>query len=178
MKSNVKHIILAGLLTALTAIGAFLKIPFYPVPFTLQTFFTVLAGLVLPPKWAALSQIVYLLIGLIGLPVFANGGGPGYVLQPTFGYLLMLPVSALLISRVASSRQDESLLKMTLWVSLCSLVVLVGGVVWLYMHLLFIVDKQVSFLATVYTGMAIFFPGLVLKAFFAVLLWKMWRERI
>ncbi len=178
MKSTVKPVILAGLLTALTAIGAFLKIPFYPVPFTLQTLFTGLAGLVLLPRWAVLSQIVYLLIGLIGLPVFANGGGPGYVLQPTFGYLLMLPVSALLISRVTSSRQDESLLKMTLWVSLCSLAVLVGGAVWLYMHLLFIVEKPVSLLTTLYTGMVIFLPGMILKAFLAVLLWRLWRSRI
>lgn len=75
---------------ALSAAGSLLRIPFFPVPLTLQFFFALMAGLTLGKSWGALSQLMYLLAGLAGLPVFAGGGGPGYVLQPTFGFLLGL----------------------------------------------------------------------------------------
>lgn len=178
MNNNIKFIVLAGLFAALTAVGAFLKIPFYPVPFTLQTFFTALAGLVLPPRWAALSQVVYLLIGLLGLPVFANGGGIGYVVQPTFGYLLLLPATAYLIARVSNRTTKSSLIHTTGLISLCSLFTLVGGAIWLWLNLTLVVEKHVSFLATLYSGMIIFLPAMLLKAFLAALVWKMWEKRI
>lgn len=175
--SKIKLIVLSGLFAALTATGALLRIPFYPVPFTLQTLFTALAGLVLPAQWAMLSQVVYLLMGLLGLPVFANGGGIGYIMQPTFGYLLFLPVSAFLIATVRSSVRPRSLFQMTLWVSLCSFTVLIGGALWLFLNLAFVVEKDVSFLQTIYSGMIIFIPALILKSFLSVLLWNVWKKR-
>lgn len=81
-----------GLFAALLAVGAFLKIvlPIGPflVTFSLQFFFALLAGFLLGAKQGALSVLVYLLIGLLGAPVFAHGGGPSYLLRPTFGFLL------------------------------------------------------------------------------------------
>jgi len=74
--------------TALIAVGAYIKIPFFLMPITLQTLFTTLAGLVLGSKKGAIAVATYVVMGLLGLPVFVSGGGPGYVLQPTFGYLL------------------------------------------------------------------------------------------
>jgi biotin transport system substrate-specific component len=177
MRSNVKYIVLAGLFAALTAVGAFLKIPFYPVPFTLQTFFTALAGLVLLPRWAALSQIVYLLTGLLGLPVFANGGGIGYVLQPTFGYLMLLPVTAYLVAKVMHGKSEISLFRTTVLVSLCSLITVLGGAIWLWLNLHFVMEKNVSFFATLYSGMIIFLPAMMLKAFLASLVWRLWKIR-
>lgn len=83
---------LCGLFAALIAAGAFIKIsiPVQPVPmhFTLQWFFVLLAGLLLGPRMGALSVCTYVVIGLVGVPVFASGGGPAYLLKPTFGYLL------------------------------------------------------------------------------------------
>lgn len=86
--STVYSLILCALFAALIAVGAFIKIPIPYVPFTLQVLFTTLAGIILGPKYGVLSVAVYLFIGLIGVPVFTAGGGPGYVLQPTFGYLI------------------------------------------------------------------------------------------
>ena len=74
--------------------GAFIKIPFLIVPFTLQTFFVLLSGNLLGARYGALSQALYIMIGLIGLPIFALGGGPGYIVQPTFGYLIAYPLGA------------------------------------------------------------------------------------
>ena len=77
-----------SLVTALSAVGAFLQVPVPVVPFTLQFFFTTLAGLLLGPKLGTISVTAYVVLGLVGLPIFTEGGGFWYVLKPSFGYLL------------------------------------------------------------------------------------------
>lgn len=98
-----RNMVLAALFAALTAIGAFLQIPTGTVPITLQFLFTALAGLLLGWKWGAVSQLLYVGIGLLGLPVFTQGGGIGYVLQPSFGFLLGLIPAAAVIGRADCS---------------------------------------------------------------------------
>lgn len=77
-----------GLFTALIAIGAFIRIPIPVCPFTLQFLFTNLAGILLGRRKGSIAVLIYVLLGLCGLPIFAEGGGISYCLQPTFGYLL------------------------------------------------------------------------------------------
>ncbi|MBI5016488.1 MAG: biotin transporter BioY [Deltaproteobacteria bacterium] len=93
-RASTRDLVLTGLFAALTAAGAFLRLPLEPVPFTLQPLVVFLAGAVLAPAVALSSQLVYLALGLLGLPVFANGGGPAYVLQPTFGFLVGFAAAA------------------------------------------------------------------------------------
>lgn len=85
---DTRDLVLFALFTALIAIGAFIRIPVPFCPFTLQLLFTTLAGLLLGSRRGAASVAVYVFLGLIGLPVFTSGGGPSYIFQPTFGYLL------------------------------------------------------------------------------------------
>ena len=85
---DTRDLVLFALFTALIAIGAFIRIPVPFCPFTLQLLFTMLAGLLLGSRRGAASVAVYVFLGLIGLPVFTSGGGPSYIFQPTFGYLL------------------------------------------------------------------------------------------
>ena len=92
-----KIIISIGLFTALTVGGAYIKIPLPHVPVTLQTFFVIMSGNLLGYKYGTISQISYLILGLIGLPIFAYGGGLGYVFQPTFGFLIGYPIAAFTI---------------------------------------------------------------------------------
>lgn len=94
-KSNLRAIILMSCFAALTAIGSYIKLPLIYLPVTMQTFFVMMSGNILGSKFGSLSQILYLILGLMGLPIFAYGGGLGYVLQPTFGYLLSYPFAAL-----------------------------------------------------------------------------------
>ena len=76
---------LCSLFTALIAIGAFLQIPLPNFDyFTLQFFFVLMAGMLLGARLGALSAALYVLIGLLGIPVFAAGGGISYVLRPSF----------------------------------------------------------------------------------------------
>lgn len=87
----------AALMTALTAVGAYLIIPlpFSPVPITLQTFFVLLSGRLLGKKYGVLSQIVYLLLGTAGLPIFSGGrGGIGILVGPTGGFLISFLAAA------------------------------------------------------------------------------------
>ncbi len=85
---KIKQITYIALFSSLIAIGAFIKIPVGNVPFTLQPLFVMLSALVLDKKSAIYSVLIYIIIGLIGIPIFARGGGIGYIFQPTFGYLL------------------------------------------------------------------------------------------
>lgn len=86
-----KRIAYISIFAALTAGGAMisLPIPFSSIPFTLQVLFVLLSGLVLGPVDGSLSQIVYLLMGAVGLPVFAGfSGGLGVILGKSGGYLV------------------------------------------------------------------------------------------
>ena len=84
-----KKITYCAIFTALITIGAFIQIP---VPFmdyfTLQFFFVLLAGILLGSKLGALAVLLYVVIGLLGLPIFAAGGGLAYIVRPSFGYLI------------------------------------------------------------------------------------------
>ncbi|MFW6135159.1 MAG: biotin transporter BioY [Elusimicrobiota bacterium] len=92
---SLRDMILASLFAALTGLGAFMVIPVYPIPFTLQTLFTYLSAILLGRKIGTLSQIIYILLGIIGLPVFSAGkAGPGVILGPTGGYLWGFIISA------------------------------------------------------------------------------------
>lgn len=87
-KSKIQKMAMCSLFTALTAVGAFIRIPVLVVPFTLQFLFTMLAGLFLGGKLGAVSVGLYAVLGLAGLPVFAEGGGFWYILKPSFGYII------------------------------------------------------------------------------------------
>lgn len=97
-----------SLFTALIAVGAFIQIPIPIVPFTLQFLFTTLAGLLLGGRLGAMSVGAYLALGLLGLPVFTQGGGIGYVLMPTFGYLIGFCVAAYVSGTIANKEGAPS----------------------------------------------------------------------
>ena len=91
-----KRLIHISYFTMLTIIGGLIKIPVGTVAFTLQTLFVISAGLFLGAKDGAIAQIVYMVIGLIGIPVFTQGGGIYYIFKPSFGYILSFPIGAFL----------------------------------------------------------------------------------
>ena len=106
-RKQITGFVITALFSALIAAGAFIRIPFYPVPITLQTLFALLAGTLLPIPMAIASVTVYLILGAIGLPIFTTGGGLAALLGPTGGYLIgMLPSVAIggLLMRVLASK--------------------------------------------------------------------------
>ncbi len=104
-KANAHDIFLMFSFTLITAIGAQITIPVQPVPFTLQTMMVVLAGAFLGAKKGAYSQVIYLLLGCLGLPVFAqipdSTIGFARLFGPTGGYLLAFPIGAFLTGYLA-----------------------------------------------------------------------------
>lgn len=93
-----KQLTLCAFFTILYILGSRLTIPTGFIPLTLQTMMVILAGVLLRPKEILYSYSVYFLMGFLGLPVFANGGGISYILQPSFGFLFAFPFAACLIS--------------------------------------------------------------------------------
>jgi biotin transport system substrate-specific component len=101
MKLTTRELMLVPLFTALMIAGAFVKIPFPLLPVTLQTFFCALAGLILGPRLGALSMVVYMILGLTGIPVFAKGGGINYIFNNSFGFILGFIAGAYIIGRMS-----------------------------------------------------------------------------
>ena len=98
--SLIKNLFLAILGTILLAISAKIKIPFWPVPMTMQTFVVLLLGIVYGWKLGLFTVSLYLLEGIAGLPVFAGtpekGIGLVYFTGPTMGYLIGFLVAVFL----------------------------------------------------------------------------------
>ena len=103
-RNETRDMILCAMFVTLIAAGAFIKIPIPVVPFTLQYLFTMLAGLLLGGKLGCLSVCVYIFLGLAGLPVFAQGGGIGYIFQPSFGYIIGFAAGAYVTGILANGK--------------------------------------------------------------------------
>jgi len=145
MKITTRELILVSLFAALTAIGAFIQIPITVVPVTLQYVFCAFAGVFLGARLGLYSQLLYVAIGLCGVPVFTKGGGPSYVLIPTFGYLLGYILCALIIGYLIE-KQDEFLFFNILKCVLPGLAaVYIVGVPYLYMILHYYLKKPIGF---------------------------------
>lgn len=86
--STTKRIIRIAYFTALTAVGAFIKLPIGPVSFSMQSFFVIMAGLIIGGRDGCYAQLAYMFIGLIGIPIFTQGGGFDYIFKPSFGYII------------------------------------------------------------------------------------------
>jgi biotin transport system substrate-specific component len=101
--------VLAALFAALTAVGAQIQtpLPFSPVPIVLSNFFAILSGLVLGPRLGVTSQVVYLLLGAAGVPVFAGmHGGLQVLAGPTGGYLIGFVLAAAAAGALRGPRPD------------------------------------------------------------------------
>jgi biotin transport system substrate-specific component len=154
---STRDLILAGLFSGLMIAGAGLRIQFPLVPLTFQPFFAILSGLLLGPSLGLLSQSAYILLGLVGIPVFAGGSaGLLYVLKPTFGFLIGFALSAWLSGWMAGLRVKPGFA----WIlasAFSGLVVLYFvGILYMYGIQAFYLAKAVT-LADIAAGMLPFF---------------------
>ncbi len=141
---STQELVLGGVFTTLIAVGAFIKIPVPVVPFTLQFLFTMLAGLLLGGRRGAMSVGVYILLGLIGLPIFAEGGGFWYILKPSFGYLLGFMLAAYVTGRMVERRARLS----TGWVIAVNFlglfIVYAAGMIYYYVICNYVIDTPIA----------------------------------
>ncbi|MCI9345437.1 MAG: biotin transporter BioY [Lachnospiraceae bacterium] len=141
---STQELVLGGVFTTLIAVGAFIKVPVPVVPFTLQFLFTMLAGLLLGGRRGAMSVGVYILLGLIGLPIFAEGGGFWYILKPSFGYLLGFMLAAYVTGRMVERRARLS----TGWVIAVNFlglfIVYAAGMIYYYVICNYVIDTPIA----------------------------------
>lgn len=153
--------ILSALFAVLTALGALIRIPTPVSAFTLQICFTCLAGLLLGSRWGVASQILYLLLGLVGLPVFAGGGGVGAFWRPTGGFLLGLLPMAWVVGKL--SRREVGFWKTCLACCVGLGALYAVGLPWMHLFMKFWLRQPWSLSQTLLGGMAIFLPADAIK---------------
>jgi len=130
---KLRWMVLASLMAALTAVGAYIYVPIGPVPIVLSTLFVILSGLLLGSRWGLTSMALYLLVGAIGIPVFAGGkGGFAHFLGPTGGYLFGYLLASW-ITGFISERSRGLMILDILAVVVGSLTIYGLGVPWLKM---------------------------------------------
>lgn len=150
----------------LTAVGAFIKIPIPYVPFTLQFLFCALAGVILGSKLGAMSQIVYVTIGLLGVPVFTEGGGFSYIFKPTFGYLIGFIVCAYVIGKIRENFGELTFVKAALMMAAGLFFVYLFGVIYLYISYNFYLRKNISLYFAFFYGFVVCVAGDLLLVIF------------
>jgi len=156
--SPLRRMVYAAMFGALTAIGSFLVIPLQPLPITLQTLFTGLSGVLLGGYTGALSQVIYVLLGIIGLPVFAGGkAGIGTLFGPTGGYLIGFIAGAYIIGKIVEARREPSLAWIALALIAGNLVIYTLGTIQLS------IVTHFSLLKSLMVGVAPFLIGDLLK---------------
>ncbi|MCX7636065.1 MAG: biotin transporter BioY [Syntrophales bacterium] len=169
--SNDRHAIrgmtYAALFGALTAVGAYIAIPLPPVPITMQTFFVSLAGGLLGAPLGAMSQVVYILLGVIGLPVFAGGkAGFGVLLGPTGGYLVGFIFGAYATGRLLAGKAEAGLVRI--------MTAMLVGYVFIYLpglaQLMYVAKLDLA--RAIAVGLVPTIPGGILKIILAALVVK------
>lgn len=163
MKISIKNIINISLFVALTAIGAFIKIPIAPAPITLQFLFTALSGILLGSKYGALSQLLYMLIGLFGVPIFTKGGGFNYIFEPSFGYIIGFVFASYVIGKIVEKNINSSFKNIAMASFVGIMVTYLIGVPYLYIILKHVNGVNITINKVLNIGLIIFLPGDILK---------------
>ncbi|MBN1293925.1 MAG: biotin transporter BioY [Candidatus Latescibacteria bacterium] len=159
MQKQTKKITHIALFAALIAVSAFIRIPLGIVPLTLQSSAVLITGYYLGPSQGAAAALLYTGIGLAGIPVFAHGGGPAYVLSPTFGYIIGFTVCAWLTGLLANIIKPESIL-FAYVIMLTGLAgIYIPGVIWLFIAMRWIAETPPSVMTIMKTGLLLPLAG-------------------
>ena len=126
-----KNIVLVISFAVLTALCAQIKLEVGIVPITMQTFMVLLSGALLGSKRGALSQLSYLLMGLAGVPWFSRGGGLGYILSPTFGYIIGFVFAAFIVGFLCEKGLGKQVRTAVLAMFAGNITIYVFGLSWL-----------------------------------------------
>jgi len=153
-------LVLAG--TILLAASAHVKVPFWPVPMTMQTFVVLLIGATYGWRLGAATLIAYLVEGAAGLPVFTNGAGPLYLAGPTGGYLVSWPFAAALVGALAERGAMRGPVRAVATFVMADALIFALGVGWLSTLIGF--DKAIA------GGLLPFLPAEALKIVLACML--------
>ena len=167
---DVRGMVRCALFAALIAAGAFMKIPIPYVPFSLQFLFTNLASLLLGKRKGLISVLLYIVIGLAGVPVFTQGGGPAYIFQPTFGYIIGFAAGTWLAGLI--SERGDSVKTYLLAGAAGFTAMFAFGLTHLYLIMNFYLGKPTGVWNVLTIGFFTFVPGDVLIVIASALIAK------
>ena len=172
-KTSIKGLVYASLFGALTAAGAFIVIPLPPVPITAQTFFLNVAAMLLGGSLGALSQFIYVMLGIVGIPVFAGGkAGLGVIFGPTGGYLLGFVIAAFFIGMINQLKKSAGIF----W-NIFSMLIGMLIIYFLGSLQLSLVAKM-SFHKALAVGVLPFIPGDIIKILLAAIISSRLKGRV
>lgn len=164
MKISTKEMVLVAMFTGLTAIGAGISIPIGNVPITMQSLFVILSGLILGPRLGSLSQIIYIVLGLIGVPIFANfTGGFQTIMSPSFGFIIGFIFASYIVGKIAHSENKISGKRIWIASIIGTVVIYLFGLPYMYYILNIVMAKGFDFQTIMKMGCLLFLPGDILK---------------
>jgi len=172
-KISTKGLVYASLFGALTAAGAFMVIPMPLVPITAQTFFLNVAAILLGGPLGAISQFIYVMLGVVGIPVFAGGkAGLGIIFGPTGGYLLGFIIAAFVIGIVNRMKKSAGIF----W----HIFSMLTGMLIIYFlgSLQLSLVAKMSFHKALAIGALPFIPGDIIKILLAAIISSRFKGRI
>lgn len=156
MKVKTRDAILTGIFSGLMIVGANIKINLPYIPVSLQTFFCVLSGIILGARMGAASQLIYMLLGLVGLPAFTGGGGMTYILKPSFGYIIGFILGAWVIGKLMKKVFRKRNVGINFLVIMAGIIVIyIFGILYLYGIMNFYLGKHITIREAALIG---FFP--------------------
>ena len=161
-----------AMFTTLIAVGAFIKIPIPVVAFTLQFFFTMMAGILLGGRNGAISVAVYIALGLVGLPIFAEGGGFWYLLKPSFGYIIGFCAASYVTGKLVEQLQTLTVKKVLLANFIGLFIVYAVGMSYYYVLSNFVIGAPIGLWPLFLYCFILAVPGDILLCVLAALLTK------
>lgn len=175
-KISTSNMVKVALFVALITVGAYIKIPIPNMVFTLQFMFVNLAGLLLGPVYGAMSVAIYVLLGLMGVPVFTAPGGPGYVFHPTFGYLIGFIIGAWLAGYIVE-RKPNPTLKRYFFATFVDLVVVYAlGVIYYYYIVNYYLNNAMPFKTVFFYCFVVLVPSDIILGGISAVIAKRVRE--
>jgi biotin transport system substrate-specific component len=159
---NTKELLYIVMFTSMMAATSGFSLSFGQISITFQTFFVLLSGLTLGSKRAAISMVLYILLGIIGLPVFSSfQSGYSVILGPAGGFLIAFPIAAYITGLKTSDNISVLILKMTI----ASLTIYLLGILWI----MFVLEID---LLTSFFLLLSFLPGDILKGYLVILTYR------
>ena len=162
-KLKIKDLVMMSISLAIIIICSKISIPLGPIPLTLQTFSVFIVSLILGSFKSMIIFIIYIILGLIGLPVFSSGGGFEYIYMPSFGFVIGFVFSSIVVG--LASKSNKFYLKYILGI-IGLLIINICGVLYMYLILNYHNGLNKDLLYIIEIGVAPF----IIKDLFVVIL--------
>lgn len=172
MENRTKSIIQISLAVALLSVGALVKIPISVLPITLQPFFLYIIAFSLGKKKAVTATSLYAFIGLLGIPVFANGGGLWYIVQPSFGFILGFIAVAFISGTILEKVNNKKAYVYILTGLFSEIFLYIIGLTYMFFILKFYMDIDKSYLSLIVAYCLPYLPCDILSIIIATVVTK------